>query len=470
MERMTGLDAAFLAMESPAHPMHTLKLLVLEPIAPASVAFFDALEPALRARLHLLPAFRRRVLEVPHGVHHPVWIEDLHFELSAHLGRIAVPGPGAPAQVDAIVGELAGVPLDRARPLWALWVLEGLQGGRVALLLKVHHAVADGLTVARLLDAVMTRVPSGEIAASSGEWSPDRVPSDRELLRSALHDHLGQATRLPRLVQRTFRRLRALARERGSEARSPRPVLDAPCTSFNRALTEPRSFSRTSLPLADVRAVKRAFGVTFNDVVLALASSALRQYLLEDGALPVRPLIASVPTSSEHKNAPLRRGGNHVSSLFVSLHTHLIDPVERLHAIHRGALAAKEAQALLGADLMEAWAAYVPPRALGRALRVWARSRLANHLPPPLNVIVASVPGPIAPLFVPGHRLLEVASVGPLLEGIGVNITAWSYLDAVFVGVLSARDLVREPQRLTAGMERALAELHARIPIERTPR
>jgi diacylglycerol O-acyltransferase len=462
MERLTGLDAAFLAMESPAHPMHTLKLLVLEPLGNGGL--FDALAPALLARLHLLPAFRRRVLEVPHGVHHPVWIEDPDFEISAHLGRITVPAPGGPAEVDAIVGGLAGVPLDRGRPLWALWVLEGLRGGRVALLVKVHHALADGVTVARLLDAVMTRAEGGEIAPPSRAWSPERAPSDRALLRSALRDHLGQAAHLPRLVQGTFRRLRALVQARGSDLRSPRPVLDAPSTSFNRALTERRSFCRTSLPLADVRAVKRAFGVTINDVILALASTALREYLLEEGALPVRSLIASVPTSSETKNAPLRRGGNHVSSLFVSLHTDLVDPVERLLAIHRGALAAKKTQALLGADLMESWAEYVPPRALGWALRGWARSHLANRVPPPLNVIVASVPGPTAPLFVPGHRLVEVASVGPLLEGIGVNITAWSYLDTVFVGVLSAPDLVRDPQRVASGMDRALAELEARIP------
>lgn len=467
MERMTGLDAAFLAMESPAHATHTLKLLVLEPLAldplaPARRALFDGLESFLNARLHLLPALRRRVLPVPHGLHHPVWIEDPDFDLSAHLARIVVPSPGTPTQLDTIVGELAGSRLDRARPLWKLWVLEGLEGGRVGLLLKVHHALADGLTVARLLEVVMTRAADGDVAPSSGAWSPDRVPSDRALLRAALRDHLGQAAHLPALVRSTFRRLRSLASSHG--ARSPRPVLDAPSTSFNRALTEQRSFARTSLPLADVREVKRAFGVTINDVVLALASSALRQYLLERGTLPSRPLIASVPTSSEHKSAPLRRGGNHVSSLFVSLHTDLLDPVERLQAIHRGALAAKQTQALLGADLMESWAEYVPPRALGWTLRAWARSHLADHLPPPLNAIVASVPGPSAPLFVPGHRLVEVASVGPLLEGIGVNITAWSYLDALFVGVLSTPELVGEPQRLTAGMALALTELRARIP------
>lgn len=464
MQRLSGLDAGFLYMETPAHPMHTLKLIVLDPAVPGGAGLHETLHAGLTARLHLLPPFRRRVLEVPFGLHHPLWIEDPSFELAAHLRRATVPSPGTRAHVDAVVAEIASAPLDRTRPLWEMWTLEGLEGGRAAVLVKIHHAVADGLAIARLLANVMTTEPDGDVPRADGAaWTPDRVPSPWELLAGATVDHLRQAARLPGLLQTTTERIGALyANRRASSIATPRPVLDTPRTSFNGALTGLRSFATTSLSLDDANAVKHAFGVTLNDVVLGLVSGALRRYLEARGELPSRSLVASVPVSSERRDDPPRLDGNRVSSLFATLATHVADPVERLRTIHAVSAEAKHVQSALGTDLMGQWAAYTPPPLLPWVLRQWAALRMADRFPAAINVIVSNVPGPSSPLFVPGHRLHAIYSVGPVLEGIGLNITTWSYQGELHVGALACRDMVPDPSLITDGMGVALDELTLR--------
>lgn len=467
MQRLTGLDAGFLYMETPAHPMHTLKILVLEPSSPEEGSLYDKLHEGLSARLHLLPPLRRRVVEVPFGLHHPLWIEDATFELAAHLRRIDVPAPGTQAQMDEVVAKIAAEPLDRARPLWELWTLEGLEGGRTAMLMKIHHAVADGTAVARLLSNVMTTDPGDvEPAGRPATWTPDPVPSPWALLADAAADQLRQAARFPALALRTRERVAALIENRrASSVRTPRPVLDTPPTSFNGALSARRSFATASLSLGDARAVKAAYGVTLNDVVLGVVSGALRTYLGERGELPARPLVASVPTSAEH-HGEAHLEGNRVSSLFTTLATDVADPVERLRAIHTVAAEAKAVQRVLGAELLGDWAAYAPPPLFGWVLGAWARQRMADYVPAAINLIVSNVPGPTSPLFVPGHRLSAIYSVGPVLEGIGLNITAWSYLDDLHVGVLACREMVPEPHRITDGMKAALGVLAERARAE----
>ncbi|MBK6512747.1 MAG: wax ester/triacylglycerol synthase family O-acyltransferase [Polyangiaceae bacterium] len=469
MQRLTGLDAGFLYMETPTLLMHTLKVLVLEP-RPDRHARLDDLLSGIARRLHLLPPARRRLVEVPLGLHHPLWIEDPAFDLAAHVQRISIEPPGTRQQMDALIADIASRALDRARPLWELWVLEGLEDGALGVLVKIHHAVADGVAATRLLSSVLSSEPTHDAPHLQEPWAPEPLPTALDLVTDALADHARKVAELPSLARATVSGLAALARERRlAKVMTPRPVLDTPRTSFNRAISSNRSFATASFPLADARRVKAAFGVTLNDVVLGVVSGAVRDYLLARGELPDKPLVASVPVSSERDHAEARLSGNRLSNLFLAIPTHLPDPVARLLHVRDVAREAKHQQDVVGRDLMQRWAEYAPPRLYAWAMQQWSKRHAADFFPAPINLVVSNVPGPRAELFTPAHRLSAIYSVGPVLEGIGLNITVWSYVDALHVGVLACREMVPDPHQITAAMTVALAELVERAAARGAP-
>jgi diacylglycerol O-acyltransferase len=469
MERLRGIDAAFLYVETPTTHMHTMKVAVLEPAAGVEYGI-ARVKADLAARLHLLPPFRRRVVEVPLGLHHPVWIEDAAFDLDRHVRTRRAAPPGGRRELDAVIGEIASVPLDRGRPLWELWLVDGLAGGRVAAVGKIHHAVADGVAVAGLLANVMAPgLDDLAAAADAPAWRPEPLPSRGRLVRDALIDHGGQLGRLPRLLARTARGLRAAARRRRAAAvMPPIPIGHAPASCINGALTAERAFASAALPLDVVKAVKDAFGVTLNDVLLALVAGALGGHLAARGERPSRPLVAVVPVATDAPGAR-RLAGNRLSNLFTSLCMDIDDRADRLRAIHRVAAAAKDVHQALGPDLYEAWMAYAPPRPFAWAMRLYSRCRLADWHAPAVNVIVSCVPGPRVPLAWPGGRLEAIYSVGPVIEGAALNVTAWSYVDRLCVGVLSCPRLVAEPADVARRLQAELAALAALVPVGGRP-
>ena len=459
MERLTGIDASFLYMETPTLHMHTIKVAVLEP-APGVDYSIERVTADLRERLHLLPPFRRRVIEVPLGFHHPVWIEDPAFDLDRHVRRTIVPPPGGPRELDAVISRIASAPLDRRCPLWELWYVAGLAGGRVAAVGKIHHAVADGVAVAGLLANVMAPDLSGLAApAREARWMPEPVPSRTRLLGDALRDHGREIRRLPALVRRTLHNLRAVSRWRHAAAVTPPlPLRDVPPTSFNGSLTTRRTFVSTALPLDQIGLVRRAFGVTLNDVLLAVVAGTLRARLERRGECPVRPLVAEVPVATDP--SPARRlRGNRLSNIFTSLCTDIADPVARLQAIHDVTTSAKAVHDVLGADLFEAWMQYAPPKLSSWWMHLYARLHVVNHHRPPVNVIVSCVPGPRAELGWPGGTLERIYSVGPIIEGTALNFTAWSYVDRLCVGALTCPDVIPDLHAIVAGLHDALADL-----------
>ena len=464
MERLRGIDAGFLYMETPSLLMHTLKVAVLEPPDGINDLPIDWVRDQIRARLHLLPPFRRRLVEVPLGLHHPLWIEDPDFDLEYHVRRAQVPPPGTQAQMDDVIAELASRPLDRRRPLWELYVLAGLEGGRIGILIKIHHAAADGVAAAALLANVMdvdldaSATPPPPIEP----WQPETVPGSWELVWDALADHVGQLRNLPLLLVETLRRLVALIRHRrGSDVRTPVPMLSTPRTRFGRSLTAHRAFATCSLPFEDLRRVKHALGVTLNDVFLAVVGGALRSWLAERGELPPRSLVAGVPVSSDRPDEIVRLGGNRVSNMFTTLATDREDPLERVAAVHEITGEAKVMQNLLGAEMMANWVQYTPGRPYSWAVQQWSRYRVADQLPAPINVVVSNVPGPREPLYAGSARLDAIYSVGPILEGVGLNVTGWSYLDRLNVGILACREHIEDPHDLAARLGTALEELVA---------
>jgi WS/DGAT/MGAT family acyltransferase len=363
--------------------------------------------------------------------------------------------PGGARQLAAVVEEVAGHPLPRDRPLWEITVAEGLADGRVGVVAKIHHAVADGATSVALLLQALTDVGAG---AQTAPWRPEPLPGRLQLLRMALAAHKPRLRRLPWLLSRTVRGFReAAARRRAATVRPPLP-LSTPRTPLNVSLTAERTFAMTTVPLEDLKLVRRAFDTTLNDVFLAVCGGALRRYLLEAGALPRRPLVASVPLATS-PGSP-RRGGNYVDNLYVSIATDVDDPVARLRDINASSRSAKEVRAALGTDLLEERAEVVPPQLYSLTIRAWTRTKLADHLPPPVNVVLSNVAGPPELISVEGIATLEaIYSVGPILEGIGCNITAWSYAGNLHISALGCPRSLPDPWPLVSAVQESLAEL-----------
>jgi diacylglycerol O-acyltransferase len=461
VERMTGLDAGFLYMETPTLHMHTLKIGVIDPVNVPGGYSFERFREELAKRLHLLPPFRRRIVDRPRGIHHPVWIEDPNFSLDAHLKRTTVPAPGGPREMDAVIGEIASTQLRRDRPLWELWALEGLQDGHVAFVAKIHHAAADGVAAAALLANVLSVDPEpADPEPPAQEWHGEPIPDARALAKAGRSDRRASVRLIPALYRRTRAGAKALARHREQTTlRPPRPIRDAPRTSFNGPLSSSRAFATTSLALDDFKRVKTAFDVTLNDVVLDVVGSAVRRYLAERGEGLDKPLIAGVPVATDKPDDVKRLGGNKVSNMFTSLCTDVADPVERLRAIHEITKEAKIVQNILGADTMASWLEYAPPRPFNWVMRTYSRRGLAAKHRPPINLVVSNVPGPRTPLYIAGAKLAALYSVGPILEGIGLNVTVWSYIDQMNFAAISCTSLLPEVHRITEGLHESLDEL-----------
>jgi diacylglycerol O-acyltransferase len=461
MERMTGMDAGFLYMETPSLHMHTLKIGVIDPGGVAGGYTFDRFREELEKRLHLLPPFRRRVVDVPRGIHHPVWIEDPSFDLARHLKRTQVPPPGGTREMDAVIGQIASTQLERDRPLWEIWALEGLQEGHVAFVAKIHHALADGVAAAALLANVLSVDPEPADPPPPAEpWRPDPIPDERELKRIARADRRAGVRLIPDLYKRTRAGARELAKHRETASvRPPRPIRDVPRTSFNGPLSPNRVFATTTLGLEDFKRAKSALGVTLNDVVLAVAGGAVRRYLDARGEHLAKSLVAGVPVSTDKPEDVARLGGNKVSNMFTTLATDISDPIARIRAIHEITKEAKVVQNILGADTMANWLEYAPPRPFNWFMRTYSRRGLAARHRPPINLVVSNVPGPRTPLYIAGAKLAALYSVGPILEGIGLNITVWSYIDQMNFAAIACRDLLPDVHQVTEGLPDALDEL-----------
>lgn len=461
---MTNVDASFLYMETASTPMHILGILVLEPPTAGPVGL-PAVIQALDERLHLIPVLRRRMVVPLGGIDHPRWIEDPDFDLANHVRNAPLSGDVTWAELEAFVGEVSGKLLDRHRPLWEMWVVEGLPGGRAALVTKLHHSMMDGGAGSDLMASLFDLDRhAGAPAAPAAPWTPERVPLAPVLaVRS-----VGSLTR--RLVREApvglvhaagsiagAARTWAAQRSRGLPAQ-----LLAPRTMVNGPLTARRSVSLTTVDLDDVRLIRKVFGTTINDVVLAATASALRAYLSAHDVIPDSPLVAAVPVNVRVGTPGDDQFGNKVSNMMVSLPLQPDDPVARLNAVHDSALASKTLQSSFGPDTLQDLTGFAMPAVMTTLARAYSSLRLARLHRPVFNLIISNVPGPPIDLYCAGARVTGIFPMGPLLEGSGVNVTVLSEAHHLNVGVLACPDLVPDVSEIGQGFGDAVAELRKR--------
>jgi diacylglycerol O-acyltransferase / wax synthase len=464
MQQLSGLDNAFLLMEAGGQLGHVGSLVMFDTAGLGGRSFRDALEETLESRLPQLLPYRRRLVEVPFDLDRPFWIEDPNFDLDFHLRHIAVPPPGDDQQLSELVARIHARALDRARPLWEVYVIEGLANGRVGLYTKIHHCTIDGASGTEMMRVLLDRTPDAEPAPPHEPWKPDTVPPAAEMLARGVAGLLLTPVRIAGTVFRTARSLWDSSEALGAVANmvgldelplvggwlksqapqvdaDPIPQTPAPRTPWNRTITPHRRLAFFSLPLADFKYVKSAFGTTLNDVVMAVSGSALRRYLEGKGVLPNEPLKAMVPVSVRSESQK-HEYTNRVTQVVAELATELADPVARLRRIHTAMKSAKRMQQATPATLLTDWTELPTPALIAQAARIAARTRVMDRMNPPFNVVISNVPGPREPLYCGGAQMQTYYPVSAVADGQGMNITVTSYRDHLDFGIIACRELV----------------------------
>ena len=472
MRQLSGLDTMFLNLETNAVPMHIGGLTILDP-ASAQDFGFDAVRRLIEGRLHLLPMFRRRLVESPLNLDLPYWIEDPEFDLIHHVRHRALPRPGNDRQLADFICDVMSTRLDRSMPLWRAYYVEGLSGGRVALLTKVHHACVDGVSGAELLSVLLDLTPEPRaVPPPETPWEPDPIPSPMQLATSTARSLMSRPREALRLLRETgpalFSAGRAAlahrrARDEAGEAPAPedREVGAAPRMRFNTTITARRSFGFRSLPLADVKLVKNAFGTSLNDVVLCLCAGALRRWLLAKHELPEPSMVAAVPVSVRTE-AERGTQGNKVMMARTALHTEIEDPVERLQCLSKRMGKVKKSFKALPARRMMDWVNVPSPVLLAQAARLYENFSIQNYVYPPYNLVISNVPGPPQPLYLAGARVLANYPVSIPYHGLAFNITVMSYLDNLDFGLTGHRTTVPDIDALAQLLADELATLKQR--------
>jgi diacylglycerol O-acyltransferase / wax synthase len=457
MERLSGLDASFLYIESSTVPLHVCSVVELNTSTIPGGYSFDRLESELATRIKALPELRAKIADSQLNLDHPVWVEDNDLDVSRHVHRIALPAPGGRAELAEVCAHIASVPLDRSKPMWEMWVIEGVaetdphDGGPLALMMKVHHAAVDGVSASNLLDQLCSPQPnSAPPTAVAGSGDATRW----QIAAGGLVRFLSRPLALARAMPATMSTIVETVNRARTGTAMAAPFA-APATVFNAEVTSARNIALAQLDLDDVKRVKNRFGVKVNDVVMALCAGALREYLKERGELPDKPMVAVMPASvHDQSNRP---GRNQLSGMFCSLQTHIEDPGERLAAIARSSSQAKNHSSAIGPTLVVDWAQLATRGMFDVLLGVMGRTALphtAIH-----NVIISNVAGPPAKLYCLGAEIKGIYPLGPIFHGSGLNITVMSVSGKLNIGIISCKQMADDLWDLADRFEKELGAL-----------
>lgn len=463
MQRLSTQDALLAYGEASGWPLHLAVLHIYDATAAPHGLGLERVRDVCRQRLPHLPVFRHRLVRVPGGLDRPVWVENPEVDVAARIHGVRVPAPGTDRQLAGLAGDLNEPPIDLSGPVWEIWVIEGLEGGRVAVLTRLHHAAVDGVRALEVQAAAFDLDPAAPFARPGGvRVAGEDAPEERQLLTGAAVHLAGTPWRLVRTaghLARTAGRLADAAR-RGQLAGLALPFT-APRTSLNGAVSKRRGYAFCSLSLAAAKAAAHQEHVTVNDVVLALTGGALRRYLDQRGELPSRSLTAAVPVGLPGDDISRPGCGNRWAVMVASLATDAADPVRRLHKIAASARAAKAAQQAIGP---EPWLELtdVPPALVAAVARGYTGLRMVDLHPTIVNVVVSSMRGTPFPLYFAGARLLASYPIGPVADGFGLNVTVVSYLDSLDFGLSVCPDLVQDPWQVADALRAEEAELTSR--------
>ena len=478
MRQLTSLDVQFLAAEDGRTHGHVSAVAILDPsTTPNGKLTLTDINRVFRQRLHLLPPLRWRLVEVPLGLDYPHWLDDTDFDLEFHLRELHLPPPGNLKQLAEQVSRIVSRPLDRARPLWECYLIGGLEHGNVALLIKMQHAVVDGVSGAEILGMLFDTGAEGREIPPAPAPTRERPPGNWSLLARGVAATPRQLTRAISAIPATLEHLDTVptlrnvpglglasgvvhrARTRNRDGRLLQaPAGRAPRTRFNARISPHRRIAFGTLSLPEIKAVKNACGATVNDVIVTLSTAAIRDWLIAHDDLPDEPLLATIPISVRAREE-MGTFGNRVSVMIVPLATNEPDPLRRLQLTHETLRAAKERHQAVPADILANANHLIPPSLFARASGVTATFAASSRFSPPYNVIISNVPGPPIPIYAAGARQIASYPVSVIHDGVGLNITVFSYQDRVDFGLVADRELIPNLHRMTAALTVALTEL-----------
>jgi diacylglycerol O-acyltransferase / wax synthase len=463
-DRLTGLDSSFLHLERDSAHMHVAGCSVFTGSAPA----YDELVGAIESRLHLVPRYRQRLAFVPLNQGRPVWVDDPHFKVHYHVRHTALPKPGGEAELKRLAGRVFSQALDRSRPLWELWLVEGLAGGRFAVLSKTHHSLVDGISgvdiATVLFDASAEPLP---VAPPDHEWVARPLPSRAQLMADALIERTTVPAEVVRGLKATLRGPRTVAKRAGGAFASVGTLAwtglqAAPPSPFNVRIGPHRRFTWVRADLGQFKAIKNALGGTVNDVVLAAVAGALGSYMrLHDEPTEDVGLRAMVPVSIR---ADIERGalGNRVAAMWVTLPVGPAEPADRLREVSGTMEGVKQSGQAVGAEILTRVSGFAPPTIMAQAARLQARQRL-------FNLVVTNVPGPQFPLYLLGRELESIYPMVPLAENTALGIAILSYNGQLNFGLVGDFDAMADLETLADELRSSIDELAAAADLPPLP-
>lgn len=489
MRQLTSLDSQFLALETRRQTGHVASVAILDPSTTATGTLTCAdIEALITERLPSLPPLRWRLREVPLGLDYPYWIDDEDFDLHFHVRELGLAVPGTDEQLAEQVARIVSRPLDRARPLWELYLISGLQSGHVAMLTKIHHAVIDGMSGAEIMGLLLDLTPEIRTIETTGPWGDNEaVPGDLGMLargiagaaRWPLRAMTALPRALPNLEETQFKTIpgasalgrvvsraqQAITRQEGAVERTS---LVAPKTTFSGRVSAHRRFTFGQLSLDDVKAVKNEHGCTVNDVIVAICAGAVRRWLIAHDELPAEPLVAQIPVSVRTE-AQMGTYGNRIMLMAAPLHTEIADPVERLLRTHESLGDMKERHRALPASLLADANHFIPPAVFSRAARLTFGIATSRPGRPVWNLVISNVPGPQFPLYCAGAKLVANYPVSVITHGMGLNITVMSYMGHLDFGIVADREQMPDVALLMGWLGEELAALAPASAAKRRP-
>ena len=453
-DRLTALDTSFLHLEDASAHMHVASVMLFEGGAPG----YDELLESIDRRLHLVPRYRQKLALVPLGQGRPRWVDDPHLNLRYHVRSTALPSPGTEEQLRALAGRVFAQPLDRDKPLWEVWLVEGLEDGRFAMLSKTHHSLVDGVTGVDIMTVLFDTSPDPAAPPDPGRrWLPRPVPSSVQLLGEALVERATMPGELARTARALLRAPRQIAwgvvhAAAGVGAMAWAGMNPAPASPYNAAIGPHRRFTWVRTELADMKAIKNELGGTVNDVVLASIAGALGRHLRRRGqntdGLELKALVP-VSVRAEGHDGDL---GNQVEAIMAPLPVWCQDPVARLDMVREAMKGLKDSGQAVGAQVLTELSGYAPPTVMAQASRLMNRQRL-------FNVVVTNVPGPQFSLYLMGRRAVDPFPMVPLAKDQGLAVAIMSYDGRMNFGLVGDYDILHDIDDLARDLYDSISEL-----------